>query len=163
MAIYRKGIETKFGRFVIEANEAGISRVVFPHNAAKLADTPSSCAVIHEAEIELKNYFSGQTFNFAKLTYDFSEVTDFQEKILRTLLSSTQPTLAYSTLAEMSGYPQSSRAVGTAMNKNPFPILIPCHRVIQANGEIGQYAFGVAWKKKLLEHEKIATASLATI
>ena len=159
MAMYRKSVETKFGRFVLEANEAGISRVIFPQNASRLRDTPDTCAAIQKAAGELDKYFSGKPYDFSKLAYDFSGVTEFQAKILRALLAAPQETLAYSELAERAGYPKSSRAVGTAMNKNPFPVLIPCHRVIQANGQLGQYAFGAVWKKKLLDHEKIACLS----
>ena len=156
MAIYRKGVETQFGRFIIEGNEAGISKIVFPHQTRNLTDTATICEAVEQAVKQIQNYFAGKPYYFSKLTYDFSEVTDFQRKILQVLLSAPAKTLAYSELAEMSGYPNSSRAVGTVMNKNPFPILIPCHRVIQASGSMGNYAYGVAWKKRLLEHEKLA-------
>lgn len=155
MAIYRKAIETEFGRFVFEANEVGLSRVIFPPQAARYQDTPSTSAILQEAVQQFQNYFSGKAYDFSELSYDFSEMTDFQEKILRTLLNAPKKTIAYSELAEMSGYPKSSRAVGSAMNKNPFPILIPCHRVIQASGEMGNYAYGMAWKKRLLNHEAL--------
>lgn len=147
------------GRFMLEANEAGLSRVIFPEKAVRIKETPNFSPEIQKAGIELKRYFDGESYDFKSLTYDFSELTGFQSKVLRTLLKASKGTLSYSELAEKSGNPQASRAVGTAMNKNPFPILIPCHRVIQSTGELGQYAFGVAWKKKLLNHEKIATVS----
>ena len=160
MLICRVGVQTKFGRFVLEANAIGLTRVVFPPNAARLADTASLNALICRAARQLENYFQGAPYNFKDLDYDFSELTSFQKKILQTLLRARQSTLAYSELAEMSGFPRSSRAVGTVMNKNPFPILIPCHRVVQAGGELGGYAFGSVWKKRLLEHENALGAAL---
>ena len=156
MAIYRKGVETQFGRFVVEGNEAGISKIVFPHQTKNLTDTATICQSVEQAATQIQNYFSGKPYDFKKLNYDFSEITDFQRKILQVLLATPVKTLAYSELAEMSGYPRSSRAVGNVMNKNPFPILIPCHRVVQASGLMGNYAYGVAWKKRLLEHEQLA-------
>ncbi len=162
MAIYRESVVTEFGRFVIEANEIGISRIIFPQNAARLHDTPDTSETIQKAAKELTNYFSGKSYDFSKLTYDFSEVSEFQEKVLRALLKIPQKTFSYSELGEMAGNPQASRAVGTAMNKNPFPVLIPCHRIIQTGGALGNYAYGIAWKKRLLEHEKIATATASS-
>lgn len=60
---------------------------------------------------------------------------------------------SYAWVAEKIGKPGASRAVGNALNKNPFPIIVPCHRVVHSNGFIGEYAFGQDLKKKLLETE----------
>lgn len=60
---------------------------------------------------------------------------------------------SYSELARAAGCPGASRAVGTALAHNPLLILIPCHRVIPASGQIGQYAAGNALKRQLLELE----------
>jgi methylated-DNA-[protein]-cysteine S-methyltransferase len=154
MALYRKLVDSAFGRFMIEANEAGLARVFFPEAAARLNETSGTFAHLDEAVTQLTRYFSGLSHDFTGLVYDFSEVTDFQKRILRTLLTLKGKTVSYSDLAEKSGYPRSGRAVGTAMNRNPFPILIPCHRVVLADGSLGQYAFGSAWKKRLLAHEE---------
>ncbi len=62
-------------------------------------------------------------------------------------------TVSYSELAKLVGYPKAVRAVATAVGKNPVPILIPCHRVIRLNGEIGKYSGGPGIKKKLLDYE----------
>jgi len=155
MSICRSSIQTDWGRFVIEANDAGLSRLIFPELADRVKDTPYSSAVICDAQKQLKHYFAGKAYDFTQLDYDFSEVTDFQKKILRVLLKQGAKCLSYADLAGLAGFPKSSRAVGTAMNKNPFPILIPCHRVILADGSLGQYAFGPQWKQKLLRHENI--------
>lgn len=156
MAIYRKSLSTSFGRFVVEANELGLSRVVFPKNSVQLYDTSNTSAIIQQAVRELRAYFSGETYDFSQLTYDFSELSKFQEKILRVLLQAPVKLISYGELANLAASPGSSRAVGTVMNKNPFPIFIPCHRVVLADGSIGQYAYGVGWKKRLLDHEKLA-------
>jgi len=59
----------------------------------------------------------------------------------------------YAWVAKMAGKPAAARAVGNALNKNPFPIIVPCHRVVPKDGSIGEYAFGKDLKKKLLEIE----------
>ena len=63
-------------------------------------------------------------------------------------------TLSYKELANKCGYPNAFRAVGTICRNNKLPIIIPCHRVIKSNGDIGDYAFGKAIKKQLLDIEK---------
>ena len=79
------------------------------------------------------------------------KVTPFQEKVL--LATFTIPkgrTLSYKALAKKIGHPKAFRAVGTALKKNPFPLTIPCHRVIKSDGEIGEYSNGGTIKKRML-------------
>ena len=85
---------------------------------------------------------------------DLSSVTDFAEAVLRKtaeiLPGEVRP---YGWVAKEIGKPGATRAVGTALNKNPIPVLIPCHRVVNANGSIGNYATGPERKWRLLEAE----------
>ena len=67
--------------------------------------------------------------------------------------------MTYSGLAAAVGSPKAARAVGTALANNPFPIVIPCHRVIRANGALGQFGGGVSMKKTLLEREGVPAGS----
>ena len=64
-------------------------------------------------------------------------------------------TATYGEIAERVGRPKAARAVGLANNRNPIPIIIPCHRVIGANGSLTGYAGGLDMKKRLLDLEKI--------
>jgi methylated-DNA-[protein]-cysteine S-methyltransferase len=64
----------------------------------------------------------------------------------------------YKWVAEKIGLSKASRAVGNALNKNPFPIIVPCHRVVNSSGNLGKYAFGADLKKKLLELERAKNA-----
>ena len=68
-------------------------------------------------------------------------------------------TVSYGRLAEMAGKPGAARAVGRALAKNPLPLIIPCHRVICANGKIGGFSApgGVTLKKRLLQLEQEAS------
>lgn len=80
--------------------------------------------------------------------------TDFQIKVWETLLSvPTGGLTTYADLARKSGYTGASRAVGTAVGKNPVAFLIPCHRVIKSTGEIGQYHWGAARKNVIIGWE----------
>jgi len=69
----------------------------------------------------------------------------------------------YGDIAKALGYPRASRQVGRILNKNPSPILVPCHRVIMSDGSIGGYAFGKARKKELLKKEGLCFSGDNTI
>ncbi len=84
--------------------------------------------------------------------------TEFEKKVLKVV--STIPigqTRSYKWVAKKVGSPKAVRAVGQVLKKNPFPILIPCHRVIASDGGIGGYSLGKNAKKRLLELEKDIT------
>lgn len=88
------------------------------------------------------------------LPINLASLTTFQQKVLTTLLKTTLgSTLSYQALAEKVGSPKACRAVGNACHKNPFPIYIPCHRVINESGKTGNYAFGSLIKELLLNFE----------
>ena len=103
---------------------------------------------------QLSLYFSGDLKNFdCKL--DLSWGTPFQQKVWRQLTAiSYGDTVSYRTLAEAIGKPKAFRAVGNANGKNPLPLIIPCHRVIQGDGGLGGYTGGLHIKRFLLDHEK---------
>ena len=61
----------------------------------------------------------------------------------------------YAWVARKVNRPGAARAVGNALNRNPFPIIVPCHRVVRSNGSVGGYAFGKDLKKQLLEIERV--------
>ncbi|SMN16086.1 Methylated-DNA--protein-cysteine methyltransferase [uncultured Candidatus Thioglobus sp.] len=63
--------------------------------------------------------------------------------------------ITYKGLAKLINHPNAYRAVGSAMNKNPFAPRIPCHRVVKSNGDLGAYAFGLALKQKRLQKEGV--------
>ena len=83
-------------------------------------------------------------------------MTTFQEKCYQMLLKIPKgKVITYSQLATMVGIPKAARAVGSAMRKNPNSPTVPCHRVVRANGSIGQYNKGQNEKIKLLKEEGI--------
>ncbi len=85
--------------------------------------------------------------------------TKFEKKVLK--IVSTIPigqTRSYKWVAQKAGKPKAVRAVGQVLKKNPFPLLIPCHRVIKNNGSIGGYSLGKNLKQRLIILEKIITS-----
>ncbi len=82
------------------------------------------------------------------------ELTDFQQRILTATRNIAYgETLSYAEVAAKAGSPRAARAVGNAMAANRIPVIIPCHRVISANGKLGGYKGGVQCKEWLLSHE----------
>jgi O-6-methylguanine DNA methyltransferase len=89
-----------------------------------------------------------------ELSFDLSGLTDFAREVL-TVTASIPPgeIRSYGWVAREIGRPGAVRAVGTALGHNPVPVLIPCHRVVRGDGRIGDYAFGPAAKRSLLQAE----------
>ena len=104
---------------------------------------------------QLREYFAGERRKF-DLPLDLSGVTPFRAEVLREL--SKVPygeTTTYAELARAVGNPKAVRAVGSTCATNPLPILIPCHRVLRADGQLGGYRGGEAAKRFLLRLEGI--------
>jgi len=102
-----------------------------------------------------KAYFSGAKPVWA-FDIDLDALTDFQKSVLtETMKIPYGETRTYGEIAEALGKKsgQTARAVGQALNRNPIPIIIPCHRVIAAGGRLGGFGMGTAMKQKLLAIE----------
>lgn len=103
---------------------------------------------------ELKLYFNGELKNFTVKT-KFKEGTEFRKLVWNELKNIPYgETRSYKEIAISIGNPNGSRAVGSANNKNPIGIIVPCHRVIGANGDLVGYAEGIDKKRFLLDLEK---------
>ncbi|RJQ50665.1 MAG: methylated-DNA--[protein]-cysteine S-methyltransferase [Nitrospiraceae bacterium] len=102
---------------------------------------------------ELSAYFKGENKVFSQ-EIKFLKGTDFEQKVWSALQEIPfGETRSYKWVAERIGKPAAVRAVGQALSKNPVPIVVPCHRVIESDGSIGGYSSGVNVKKRLLEME----------
>lgn len=85
-----------------------------------------------------------------------TNLTQFQKRVLELTKKIPKGKVAtYGLLARLLGNGNLSRAVGNALNKNPFPIIIPCHRVIRSDGFVGGFAKGTEMKVKLLKEENV--------
>ncbi|NOX89188.1 MAG: methylated-DNA--[protein]-cysteine S-methyltransferase [Calditrichaeota bacterium] len=109
--------------------------------------------VLKETEKQLKEYFEGRRSEFDLPLKP--EGTEFQQRVWQALLKIPfGETASYKDIAEMIGKPKAMRAVGLANGRNPIPIIIPCHRVIGADGKLIGYSSGLWRKEWLLNHEK---------
>jgi methylated-DNA-[protein]-cysteine S-methyltransferase len=107
---------------------------------------------------EFRSYLEGKTRKI-ELKYQAPEVTPFQSRILaETAKIPYGKTISYSELAKRAGKPKTSRACGAALSSNPLPLIIPCHRVIRADGSSGGFMGDAAdksgWKEFLLNLER---------
>lgn len=114
----------------------------------------SGAPILSQLKEELGAYFSKEKRSFSVPLYT-GQGTDFQQKAWAALLTIPYgETRTYKEQATLLGRPTVVRAVGNANASNPFPILIPCHRVVRSSGSIGGYAGGVTRKEWLLAHEE---------
>lgn len=117
-----------------------------------------SCPVLEEAARQLEAYFSGERHRF-DLPLKLAG-TPFQQKVWAALRQIPYgETRTYGQLAAMAGNPKACRAVGMANNRNPVCIIVPCHRVIGAEGSLVGYAGGLEIKRALLAVESAAPFS----
>lgn len=149
---------TPFGLCAIAWNEIGLTRFLLPdperHPGHTENPPPSWVGEIIE---RVKRHLMGEVQDFSDVRFDFSHVPEFVRSVLCATLS-VKPgrTATYGDLATAIGQPLgASRAVGSALGGNPWPLLIPCHRIIAATGKMTGFSGpgGVATKVKLLALE----------
>ena len=108
------------------------------------------------AEKLITDYYKGIYTDFANIPVDLTSLTPFAKDILTACKRITygQKT-SYAQLADLAHHPNASRAVGTALGNNPTPLIIPCHRIIRSDGQIGQFSAGRGpqTKQKMLDLE----------
>lgn len=147
--------ESEIGFLKVEGGADGITSVEFDESARKSerAATGKPYGPISECIKQLKEYFNGErkAFDLALLI----EGTEFQRRVWGALLDIPYgETVSYGYIARKIGKDRAARAVGNANNRNRFAIVIPCHRVIGAAGDLRGYAKGTDRKEWLINHEK---------
>jgi len=104
---------------------------------------------------ELAEYFAGRRTRFS-VPVDLSACTPFQRRVLEACARvPAGSTTTYAALARDAGCAGAARAVGTALARNPVLILVPCHRVLRADGGLGGFLAGPEWKRRLLALEGV--------
>lgn len=144
-------MEAPFGEIWLAEKDGMLTHVVFHSSVEGIPEKRT--AFLAETERQLSEYFSGKRREFDLPLAP--EGTPFQLAVWQAL--QTIPyghTCSYGEIAEKIGNPKAARAVGMANNKNPISIIVPCHRVIGANGALTGYGGGIDIKKFLLEIEK---------
>jgi methylated-DNA-[protein]-cysteine S-methyltransferase len=116
----------------------------------------SSCAEIDAAAATIKAHLEGEDVLFSLDIVDFTLCSTFQQSVLRATYSILRDSVStYQRIAASLGIPKGARAVGNALANNPFPLIVPCHRVIRSDRHIGGYGGGIEMKWALLEREGI--------
>lgn len=104
-----------------------------------------------------------ETGRLGQLPVDLLSIGEFQRRVLEKCAEIPPGEIRpYGWIAREIGNPGAVRAVGTALGRNPVPVLIPCHRVVRTDGRIGSYAYGSPMKRELLEREGLDPAALET-
>ncbi|HEY2344434.1 MAG TPA: methylated-DNA--[protein]-cysteine S-methyltransferase [Xanthomonadaceae bacterium] len=155
--------DTRIGKLTIAGDDAGLRHVLFPDNkydAPHREAWKRDAGALREAREQLLAYFDGgrRTFDLALAPVG----TSFQLKVWNTLARIPYgATWSYRDVAERIASPKAVRAVGAANGRNPLPIVLPCHRVIGADGSLTGFGGGLPLKRFLLQHEGALPAQLA--
>jgi methylated-DNA-[protein]-cysteine S-methyltransferase len=149
-------VSTPLGPFAIEASERGLTQIdLVASGDAAPASEPAPGSILAEAARQLEEYFAGSRRDF-DLPFDI-EGSKFELRVLEELARIPYGTTAsYGELAANAGYPGAARAVGSVMRSNQLMIVLPCHRVIGADGSLRGYGglgCGLDNKRWLLELE----------
>ena len=155
--------KTKRGWIGVLASKIGLRAVTLPQTTQGKAlnslgkqakQATLSPELFKDLERRLQDYYSGKKITFP-YELDFSDATEFQKQVWEaTRLIPYGETRSYGWLARQIGKPLAARAVGQTLGKNPFLIIVPCHRVIGSDGGLGGFSGGLEIKKSLLEIEK---------
>jgi methylated-DNA-[protein]-cysteine S-methyltransferase len=149
-------IDSPVGPLLLGANEAGVCLIEFHESKHRLPRSPDwregESELIERARAQLGEYFAG-----TRRTFDLPLAprgTEFQRAVWHALAAIPYgETISYAQLATRVGKPAATRAVGAANGRNPLPIVLPCHRVIGANGSLTGFGGGLPTKQFLLRLE----------
>lgn len=166
-----------FGPFslVWQETEAGprIQRI-FLSNAQVLAEDrvrakwgntkPGSNLLVADLAERIQRFLEGEALDFELTLAALETCSAFQQRVLRAEHQIPHGWVStYSRIAAHLGVPGGARAVGNALAQNPFPILVPCHRAIRADGSLGGYQGGTAMKRALLEREGLTFSPVGKV
>lgn len=154
--------DSPVGELLVAATDHGLCRIAYrPDDALDELTGDFGVRVLRlprrvdAVRRELDEYFEGRRREF-DLELDLSPVGSFHREALRELARVPYGQVTtYGALAAKVGHPKAARAIGGAMNRNPIPIVLPCHRVVGANGALTGYAGGLDVKRKLLHLEGV--------
>ena len=154
--------DSPVGPLLVAATEEGVCRISFDPEPERELDTLARAfgvrvlrtpKPVEAVRRQLDEYFEGRRQAF-ELDFDLRATPAFQQLVLHELARVPYGHVdTYGGLAAKIGKPRAARAVGGALNRNPIPIVLPCHRVVGASGSLVGYAGGLERKRALLELE----------
>lgn len=164
--------DTALGFFAIAWSGHGLTRLVLPERSAdaaraRLGAQPAGLAPAiaeHALPVEIaglvaaiRRYGEGEPADFASVPVDMTEVDDFRRDIYAAARRLAHgEAVTYGELAARAGHPGAARETGTALGRNPVPLVVPCHRIVAAGGRLGGFSApgGATTKMRLLAHER---------
>jgi O-6-methylguanine DNA methyltransferase len=155
---------TCFGWMGVVGSTRGLKKIIFPKESREsvidlaTVEYPVTCSIstdyLRDLPERLTSYLEGKQINFFDVL-DMTGSTAFQRKVWEAARKIPYgETTSYGFLARSIGHVGGARAVGHALGKNPFPIVVPCHRIIGKNGDLTGFAGGLELKESLLKLEK---------
>jgi methylated-DNA-[protein]-cysteine S-methyltransferase len=155
-------VSTKFGFVGLVSSGQGLALTTLPKSSREAvlseikefaADAVEGTFAFDDLPYRIQSYFNGEQASFPD-GLDLNGATRFYRDVWKATRSIPYgETRTYAWVARQIGKPRASRAVGGALARNPFPIIVPCHRVVASNGKLGGFGGGLALKKRLLELE----------
>jgi methylated-DNA-[protein]-cysteine S-methyltransferase len=155
-------VQTPIGELIVGASDRGLAAISYETDPEETLDRLARIAgprvlrsprSVDAARRELDQYFAGKRRSF-DLALDLRALPPFTVSVLGELARVPYgETTTYGALARRVGHPKAARAVGTVMNRNRIPIVLPCHRVVGSTGDLTGYAGGLDRKRTLLELE----------
>lgn len=155
-------VDSPLGTLLVATTDRGVCRISYDADPEREEERLArghgvrvlrSPRAVDEVRRQLDDYFEGRRREF-DLGVDLRAVAGFHHEVLTELARVPYGELTtYGALAARSGHPKAARAVGTAMNRNPIAIVLPCHRVVGSTGKLVGYAGGLERKEQLLRLE----------
>jgi len=167
--------QTKWGHFGLAGTESALCRTHLPgpnpENIKTLLLKNTNAAEFDRTcfksiQQQIIAYFDGSCVNFNNIPIALGGFSQFTRSVLDLCHEITfGQTITYAELAARAGRPAAARAVGSALAKNPLPLLVPCHRILRSDGQIGGFSAPGAMnlKAKLLKHEHAALIDRRTV
>ena len=149
---------------MFESSPLSVKRIFLPQKDKKRLERLVRAAggtkeghssLVKDLTQKIQGYFQGRPIDCTWDILDLRNLTELQKKVLYETASIPYGSVrSYGEIAERVGHPKAARFIGATMARNPFPIVIPCHRVIGAKGRVGGYGGGVELKRRLLQLER---------
>jgi methylated-DNA-[protein]-cysteine S-methyltransferase len=161
MTLRIRRIPSPVGELTVVGGDAGLRAVLFAGEAAPAGAVEGPHPVLDEAARQLGEWFAGERTVF-ELPLDLASATAFQRRAWLALAEIPYGTTrSYGEQARTLGIPRAARAVGAANGRNPLSIVLPCHRLVGADGSLTGFSGGLAVKRALLAHEAATAARAA--
>jgi methylated-DNA-[protein]-cysteine S-methyltransferase len=153
-------VESPVGTLTLVGGDAGLRAVLFGRDGVPDGAVEGPHPVLEATARQLREWFAGERTAF-DVPLDLGAATDFQRRAWLALAEIPYGTTrSYGEQARRLGRPRAARAVGAANGRNPLSIVLPCHRLVGADGALTGYGGGLDVKRALLDHEA-ATAARA--